>query len=453
MIEHKPNDLLLKMKECYEEGTEESISCAKETGDEFFSLISLYLFISNSDLYSLFETVKMEFIVSGTETLFVPKINPEGDATITYNGEIMKDMTASSILFLLVMQLEGLKNELPRIYDKTNSDDPDTVTESIAKEILNEKKAEIFSILPNKDDSNIDEFIKNIESIEERASHEEGLYRKAFFQALREKNAKQKSSKASIEIEEEPGEETEDRPFIAAYQLDFDALKEIPQDERQETYSLFMSKTKKDIRGKMPADTTADLSRQIQYKRKRQIKWQNVLRRIMGTTPYGKRDTKTRLNRRQPLRADLSGTLSDRKADLVVAVDTSGSLDHDQLKTALSEIMDMKTRLGFTMTLIQCDCEIKSIKKIRKPSNLPRSIWGMGGTSYRPVIDYINENRKYRHSVLIYFTDGYGDSSIPKPLCLKTIWVIISNAKHNKEKPYISLKETYGPVLPSKTLE
>ena len=51
-------------------------------------------------------------------------------------------------------------------------------------------------------------------------------------------------------------------------------------------------------------------------------------------------------------------------------------------------------------------------------------IHGRGGTSFVPVIEYVNANRYFRDAILIYFTDGMGDRSIPRPLTLRTMWVL-----------------------------
>jgi predicted metal-dependent peptidase len=42
---------------------------------------------------------------------------------------------------------------------------------------------------------------------------------------------------------------------------------------------------------------------------------------------------------------------------------------------------------------------------------------------------------------LIYFTDGYGENTIPKPRTYRNIWVVFDDARH------LSLKEPYGIVL------
>ena len=76
----------------------------------------------------------------------------------------------------------------------------------------------------------------------------------------------------------------------------------------------------------------------------------------------------------------------------------------------------------------------------RTKSDIPDEYHGRGGTSYLPVIDYINSHPRYRNALLIYFTDGYGDGEIPKPKVRQTVWVLIGG-------DYLSLKNPYGDVV------
>ena len=62
------------------------------------------------------------------------------------------------------------------------------------------------------------------------------------------------------------------------------------------------------------------------------IKWQSVLKRYIGLTPIPYKKTKTRLNRRQPNRFDISGRINDRTIRIVVALDTSGSMSNKMIE-------------------------------------------------------------------------------------------------------------------------
>lgn len=194
------------------------------------------------------------------------------------------------------------------------------------------------------------------------------------------------------------------------------------------------------LRGKERGSNSLSEQLKISDREPHTLPWQKILELLVGTIPKGKRHTKTRLNRRQPLRADLSGILSDRKIHVVVAIDTSYSMDEDQLKNALNQVFTLKKKYSFEMTLIQCDSQIKDIKEINKISDIPQTLIGRGGTSFTPVIEYLNSHPKYRRSVLVYLTDGQGEQEIPKPKVAKVLWVLTKESSKAK----LSLKESYG---------
>ena len=136
------------------------------------------------------------------------------------------------------------------------------------------------------------------------------------------------------------------------------------------------------------------------------ISWKQLLKRFIGTIPYGHRKTRTRLNRRQPERYDISGSVNDRMVKIVVAIDTSGSMSNEDLERIMVEIFDIIGSRKCEVTIIECDAKIQRIYKAFSVKDVSFDIQGRGGTSFVPVIEYVNENRYFRDAILIYFTDG-----------------------------------------------
>ena len=169
-------------------------------------------------------------------------------------------------------------------------------------------------------------------------------------------------------------------------------------------------------------------------------KWIKILIRFSSGRTREVRKTKTRLNRLQPQRFDLSGEIKERRPEVVCAIDTSGSRYADRIKKALGQVLALKVKFNYSITLIECDAKIQKITEIKKKSDIPDEYHGRGGTSYLPVIDYINSHPRYRNALLIYFTDGYGDGEIPKPKVRQTVWVLTGG-------DYLSLKNPYGDVV------
>ena len=148
-----------------------------------------------------------------------------------------------------------------------------------------------------------------------------------------------------------------------------------------------------------------------------------------------------RLNRRQPERFDLSGRVDDKVLKIAVAIDTSGSVDDRMIARIFDEIFAILAKRKHEITVIECDAEIQRVYKALKRDDVQLQVAGRGGTCFSPVIDYVNKDKYFRDSLLIYFTDGYGEREIPKPMTYRNIWVVFDNARH------LSVKEPYGIVL------
>lgn len=171
-----------------------------------------------------------------------------------------------------------------------------------------------------------------------------------------------------------------------------------------------------------------------------QISWQNTLKRIIGALPMPYKKTIARKNRRQPDRLDLRGRLPNHIAKVIVAVDTSGSMQSIDLQKAFAEIFSLLKYSKNEVIVIECDCRIQKVYKAKSPRDIQYSFKGGGGTAFSPVFAYINKNG-YRNSILIYFTDGEGERELQtKPVNLKTIWVLTDNTNT------LSLNKPYGIV-------
>ncbi|MBO4953968.1 MAG: hypothetical protein J6D04_02335, partial [Clostridia bacterium] len=170
------------------------------------------------------------------------------------------------------------------------------------------------------------------------------------------------------------------------------------------------------------------------------IPWGYVLKRFIGTIPDGHRKTRARLNRRQPLRYDISGSINNRIIKLVVAIDTSGSMDKKALERIMAEIFSIVGARKCVVTIIECDTTIQRIYQVKREQDISYDVQGRGGTSYIPVIEYLNQNRYFRDAILIYFTDGEGDCSIPRPLTAKVLWVL------QDEDCVLSVRNPYGEI-------
>ena len=112
----------------------------------------------------------------------------------------------------------------------------------------------------------------------------------------------------------------------------------------------------------------------------------------------------------------------NRMEELVIAIDTSGSCSSEIVQQFLAETYSiLSNRENFfhkmKVYIIQCDCCIQDVVVIHseeewKAYSRNIRIQGRGGTDFRPVFTYVQEQRQKKElknlKALIYFTDGDG---------------------------------------------
>jgi predicted metal-dependent peptidase len=104
-------------------------------------------------------------------------------------------------------------------------------------------------------------------------------------------------------------------------------------------------------------------------------------------------------------------SLRSNQVELVVAFDSSGSIQDHEMGEFLSEINALKGQMRARVTLLACDSAIaEGAPWIYEPwenFQLPAKITGGGGTSFEPVFEWISE-QAIRPDLLVYFTDAEG---------------------------------------------
>ena len=178
--------------------------------------------------------------------------------------------------------------------------------------------------------------------------------------------------------------------------------------------------------GTLPGEL-ADLIRRLMHIEPPKFDWKAYLRRFIGNSSvvYTKK-LRRKYNKRYSANPGLKIKF---KNHICVGVDTSGSVNNDELREFFSELTHMH-KTGHKITVVQCDTKINSVKEFN-----PKKDWeihGRGGTSFQPVIDHYNE-KKGRYTALIYLTDG--EAYAPEDCPNNTLWVHSSNCSINEELP------------------
>ncbi len=152
--------------------------------------------------------------------------------------------------------------------------------------------------------------------------------------------------------------------------------------------------------------------------------WKRYFRRLIGNSITSEIQlTRMRPSKRFP---DARGIRMKRKPNIMVAVDTSGSISQDDLKDFFSEIHHI-WKTGVNVTVVEIDTKIQKIFEYK--GNQSIEVSGMGGTDLTDAITYYKQHRDF--SSCIIFTDGYL-STFNLPVCQSLIWVITKGG--NKAK-------------------
>ena len=178
--------------------------------------------------------------------------------------------------------------------------------------------------------------------------------------------------------------------------------------------------------GSIPGEMSDIISRLLHIEPAK-FDWRQYLRRFVGNSSivYTKK-LRRKYNKRY---AANPGLKIKFKNHILVGVDTSGSVNNEELEEFFSELTHMH-KTGHKISVAQCDTSLRTIEEFQ-----PKKDWeihGRGGTSFQPVIDHYNK-KKGVYTALIYLTDGeaYAPENCPK----NALWVHSSHCSINEELP------------------
>ena len=159
-----------------------------------------------------------------------------------------------------------------------------------------------------------------------------------------------------------------------------------------------------------------------------------------------------RLTRMKPSRRygfSAMGSRYERKADILIAVDVSGSITDESFARFYHAIKNFFfLRIIENIDLIFFDVNLKNTTPVKFTKNFKfAEIAGRGGTSFQPPIDFFMDNRT-RYSGMIIFTDGEGDVPVIK-VPASILWILDSRLAFEKSRWWIeSLPGNSGTFLP-----
>ncbi len=118
--------------------------------------------------------------------------------------------------------------------------------------------------------------------------------------------------------------------------------------------------------------------------------------------------------------------------DLVIAVDSSGSVDEILLGRFIAEVESLLETFGdYRIELLVCDAKIRSHRQFYPGEPVDFILKGGGGTDFRPVFEWIDLHAPTA-PLLLYFTDLDGRFPDTEPF-IDTVWI---TTEREKEVPF-----------------
>lgn len=156
--------------------------------------------------------------------------------------------------------------------------------------------------------------------------------------------------------------------------------------------------------GKMPAS----LARLVEELTTPKVDWRAMLRNFITERPKDDYSWMRPNRRFLSMGIMLPGLYSENMGELVVAIDTSGSITQEMLNIFGAEIKAIvqSTRPSKTH-VIYCDAEVNHVDTFDPNDDLVVTMHGGGGTAFKPVMDYVEEH-DIKPVCLVYLTDLYG---------------------------------------------
>ncbi|BAP84726.1 hypothetical protein LOOC260_101480 [Paucilactobacillus hokkaidonensis JCM 18461] len=158
--------------------------------------------------------------------------------------------------------------------------------------------------------------------------------------------------------------------------------------------------------------------------------WKQLIKRSIGNLPQGKRPSYSRFNRRQPLRMDLPGQVTNLVTKIDVFVDNSGSMGDKEISFLLNQIKGIVEATETQTTVFTFDAKVHSDEsyELQSQNQIQFKRIGGGGTSFQSIFTYLKANQRTNNDTLaIILTDGWGEESINNYHFTNVIWVLTTS--------------------------
>jgi predicted metal-dependent peptidase len=142
--------------------------------------------------------------------------------------------------------------------------------------------------------------------------------------------------------------------------------------------------------------------------------WKDELARFVHANRKSDTRTWNRPSRRVP---GLSGWNREIDTNIVICIDTSGSVTQKMLSGFVAECRAIVEISGVTAVVISADAAVSEI--VQPGDALPVTLKGGGGTNFAPAL---REAENYEPNGIIYLTDG--DGAYPQGCLYPVLWAL-----------------------------
>ncbi|MEE9492355.1 MAG: VWA-like domain-containing protein [Gammaproteobacteria bacterium] len=172
----------------------------------------------------------------------------------------------------------------------------------------------------------------------------------------------------------------------------------------------------------------SNMARLVEHLLQPQLPWRMLLARYM--TAVARDDYSYQRPSRREGEA-IFPSLKSAQIDIVVVLDTSGSIRDTELQEFVAEVNAIKSQMRARLLMHACDADLcKNGPWTYEPweeFSMPTDMTGGGGTCFTPVFDWLDSEARHP-DLLVYFTDAEGEFPDIEP-AFPVIWLVKGRAK------------------------
>lgn len=180
-------------------------------------------------------------------------------------------------------------------------------------------------------------------------------------------------------------------------------------------------------RGLLPGDVYQQLDAVDNEPR---LNWRQLLKKSLGKMPLGKKDSYARFNRRQPLRMDLPGQVTNLVVNVEVFIDNSGSMGEAEISYLLTQIRAIMKVYEAKLTVYSFDTVVheQAAYEVKQGTQIRFERIGGGGTRFQSIFDFLHRQHATNNDTLaVILTDGWGEATLEPYRFSNVLWVLTTD--------------------------